>query len=332
MGDYQPEADDAFVVCRETNLLPKRIFDIFSQCHGLIRVDLIPNLISDSTSNTTLILSSKAASNTKSQGRKTAYVKFTDVSSAEKAIGKVDGQLICDHQLEISYTAPLDLAEVPVNSADNWDHADQAKWGRGNNAVVASMLKMLSTKQTYDSDHVRPSKLDDFNILYDEEIKRLSGFFPNETMLRRQRRVCQYFKYEVSISFHQLLEARKVAKSPQDLDISHSTLSEHNLKNLLIDFRLFAARVENMRFLRKTLQIVIDLPVRKDDISTKNLFMVGEYLAETNGSPELPVVFQERMYRCLHDDLEQLYAGEVDVDLLWEEAFDKAILREEDAA
>jgi len=73
----------------------------------------------------------------------------------------------------------------------------------------------LSTKQIYDSGNVRPSKLDYFNVLYDEKIKRLSGVFPEETMLRRQRRVYQYFKYEVSISYHQLLEARKVIKSAQ---------------------------------------------------------------------------------------------------------------------
>lgn len=84
-----------------------------------------------------------------------------------------------------------------------------------------------------------------------------------------------------------------------------------------------------MRFLRTALQLVIDLPARKDELPTKNLFTVGDYLSETNGSPELPVVFQERMYRCLHDDLETIYGGEVEVDLAWEEAFDKAVAKEE---
>lgn len=115
----------------------------------------------------------------------------------------------------------------------------------------------------------------------------------------------------------------------QDLDISHSNLSDHRLQDLLIEFRLFASRVENMRFLRTTLQLVIDLPARKDEVSTKNIFTVGDYLPETNGSPELPVFFQERMYRCLHDDLETIYAGEVEVDLTWEDTFDKAIAKEE---
>ncbi|KAH7386472.1 hypothetical protein BKA64DRAFT_681013 [Cadophora sp. MPI-SDFR-AT-0126] len=333
MEDYQPEADRAFVVCRETNLLPKCIFDVFLHCHGLICVYLVPNMISHSEpiSNSTSFSTSQTASNAKSQGRKTAYVKFSDASSAQKAIDNVDGQIICHRRMELSYTAS-DLDEVIPSGADTWNHTDQARWGRGNNALVASMLKVLSTKQTYDSDNTSPRKLEEFKALYDEEVKRLSGFFPNETMLRRQRRVCQYFKYEVSISYHQLLEARKATKSPQDLDLSHTSLSEQALQNLLIDFRLFASRVEHMRFLRTTVQLVIDLPARKDEISTRNLFMVGDYLAETNRSLELPMVFQERMYRCLHDHLDQLYAGEVEVDLFWDEEFEKAILKADDAA
>ncbi|KAK0111873.1 hypothetical protein ONS96_001142 [Cadophora gregata f. sp. sojae] len=306
MGDYQPEAYGAFVVCRETSLLPKRVFDILSHCHGLMRVDLAPNHALDTSLEFTSISHSKAALRAKLPGSKTAYVKFADASSAEQAIDKVNGFLICEHQLELSITAPIDLDQISGSRTNSWDHTDQTRWGRGNNALVASMLKLLSTKQIYDSEHISPNKLDDFKILDDDE-------------------------YEVSISYHQLLQARIAVRLPQDLDISKSTVSEHNLQNLLIDFRAFATRVENMRFLRKALQHVIELPPRLDEVSTKNLFMVGDYLAETNGLTELPVVFQERMHRCLHDDLEKLYAAEVEVDLQWEDIYDEAIMREEDA-
>jgi len=142
MGDYETETDGAFVVCRETNLLPKRIFDVFFPCHGLIRVDLGPNLITDSVSNSSTPNVSKSVARIKSQGRKAAYVKFTNAASAQKGIDKVDGQLIWDHPLELSHIASLDLEGRIDNGSTSWDHTDQAKWGRGNNALVASMLKV----------------------------------------------------------------------------------------------------------------------------------------------------------------------------------------------
>ena len=142
MEDYGPEADGPFVVCRDTNLLAKRIFDIFSPCHGLVRVDLGPTLIVGSLSNSSTAFVSNPVPNVKSQGRKTAYIKFTDATSAEKAIDMVDRQLIWDRPLEFSHTAPLDLEHGPGNGSTSWDHADQAKWGLGNNALVASMLKV----------------------------------------------------------------------------------------------------------------------------------------------------------------------------------------------
>ncbi|KAG4432079.1 hypothetical protein IFR05_012433 [Cadophora sp. M221] len=196
---------------------------------------------------------------------------------------------------------------------DKWHQDDEKKWRR---PVIESLNKLFK------------KDLSIFTGVFVDYTARIRLLHAGESELQQIKRVLRLFTKSAEDTYHELKNSGSLfLQAREDMIFATTAYPKSQLKVLFFDILAFAASIISMNLLRLAWTKEIDLAIRSNPQSTKDLHRARNFIGHIMGTPMVGDIPFGLFVRCL-EELDSTWSHQLAANNVWETRIDNGIAYE----